>query len=140
MKFMILLQGNADTEAGVMPSTELLTAMGAYNEALADAGVIKAGEGLQPTAKGARVYFDGEGRTAKKGPFPTDRLVSGFWIWECASLDEAIAWALKSPTGLGSDDVLTIHPMTEASDLPPEMVKIIMDAAPTWSTAWRKPR
>jgi hypothetical protein len=117
MKFMILLQANAETEAGGIPSTELLTAMGKYNEELVNAGVMKAGEGLQPTAKGARVYFEGEARSVKRGPFSVaDRLVAGFWLWECASLDEAIAWVRKCPNPTGNTAEIEIRQVFAAED------------------------
>lgn len=117
MKFMILLRATADSEAGVMPSTELLTAMGAYNEMLADAGVIKAGEGLQSSAKGARVMFNGADRTAVKGPFDVaERLVAGFWIFECASLDEAIGWVKKCPNPMGETAEIEIRQIFDAAD------------------------
>src|SRR5258708_17444721 len=102
MKFMILLKATAETEAGLPPSTELLTEMGKYNEALVNAGVMKAGEGLHATSKGARVSFDSKDRSVKKGPFPVEeRLVAGFWLWEVASLDEAIEWVKRCPNPTG---------------------------------------
>src|SRR5262249_13359599 len=117
MKFMILLRATAESEAGVMPSTELLAEMGAFNEALVNAGVMKAGEGLQATSKGARVSFDGAERSVAKGPFPVaERLVAGFWIWETASLDEAIAWVKKCPNPTGDKAEIEIRQIFEAED------------------------
>ncbi|HWA61943.1 MAG TPA: YciI family protein [Caulobacteraceae bacterium] len=117
MKFMILLTSSADSEAGVMPSTELLAEMGAFNEALVKAGVMVAGEGLQATSKGARVLFDGKDRTVVQGPFPlSDRPVAGFWIWDVASKDEAIAWVKKCPNPMGQTAEIEIRQIFEAAD------------------------
>jgi len=97
-----------------------------YNEEMHKAGILIASEGLNPAGQGARIGVSGGKRAVLDGPFiESKELVGGFYLIDVQSMDEAIAWALRSPTGLGSDDVLTIHPMTEASDLPPEMVKII---------------
>jgi hypothetical protein len=98
MKFMVIVKATRDSEAGVMPSTELLTEMGDFNEQLAKAGIIRAGEGLHPSSKGARVRFSGTKRTVIDGPFPeTKELIAGYWIWECKSLAEAIEWVEKCP-------------------------------------------
>ena len=98
MRFMVIVKATNDSEAGVMPSTELLTAMGNFNEELAKAGVMKAGEGLHPSSKGVRVRFSGAKRTVIDGPFAeTKELVAGFWIWECKSLAEAIEWVKRCP-------------------------------------------
>ena len=110
-----------------------------YTDSLKARGVLLASDSLR--ARAARLSIREGRQSVVDGPFTESKeLVGGFYLIDVPSMDEAIAWALRSPTGLGSDDVLTIHPMTEASDLPPEMVKIITDAAPTWSAAWRKPR
>ena len=117
MKFMILLRATKDTEAGVMPTTELLEQMGAYNEALVNAGVMRGGEGLQATAKGARVRFNGAERTVEQGPFTDlDRLIAGFWLWECASKDEAIEWVKKCPNPTGDMAEIEIRQMFSAED------------------------
>ncbi len=117
MKFMILLRGAADTEAGVMPSPGLLADMGQFNQALIDAGVMRAGEGLQSTAKGARVFFNGKDRTVVEGPFPvSDRIVSGFWIWEVASRQEAIDWVKRCPNPTGETAEIEIRQVFEAAD------------------------
>jgi hypothetical protein len=93
MRFMVMVKANRETEQGIMPSTELLTAMGKYNEELVKAGIMLAGEGLQPSAKGARVRFSGDKRTVVDGPFAeTKELVAGFWIFQVKSLAEAIEW------------------------------------------------
>src|SRR5262245_22838363 len=98
MRFMVMVKATKESEAGVMPSQELLTAMMKYNEELVKAGVMLAGEGLHPSSKGARVRFSGDKRTVIDGPFPeTKELVSGFWIWQCKSKDEAIQWLKKCP-------------------------------------------
>ena len=98
MRFIVLVKASKDSEAGVMPSQELLAAMGSYNEELVKASVMLAGEGLHPTAKGKRVRFAGTHRTVIDGPYAeTKELVAGFWIWKCASMDEAVAWLKKCP-------------------------------------------
>ena len=96
MRFMVIVKATKSSEASVLPSEELLTAMGKYNEELTKAGVMLAGEGLHPSSKGARVRFSGEKRTVIDGPFvETKELVAGFWLWKCTSLQEAIAWAKR---------------------------------------------
>jgi len=115
MRFMVIVKANKDSEAGVTPSTELLTEMGAYNEALVKAGVMEAGEGLHPSAKGVRVRFSGNGRTVIKGPFPeTDQLVAGFWLWKAKSINEAIDWLKRAPFGGGTE--IELRPIFEAED------------------------
>ena len=144
MRFIITAAPDPDVSrarADAPPTLEDVAASMRFVEDMHRAGVLVAAEGLNPARKGARVGISGGKRVVLDGPFTESKeLVGGFYLIDVPSMDEAIAWALRSPTGLGSDDVLTIHPMTEASDLPPEMVKIITDAAPTWSAAWRKPR
>ena len=99
MRFMVIVKADKDSEAGVMPSEKLLTDMGNFNEQLVDAGVMLAGEGLQPSSKGVRVKFDGKGSTSvTDGPFAeTKELVAGFWLWKCNSKEEAIEWLKKAP-------------------------------------------
>jgi hypothetical protein len=98
MRFMIIRKADKDTEAGVMPSEELLTAMGKYNEELVKAGVMLAGEGLHPSVRGARVRFDGDTRTVVDGPFAESKeLIAGFWIFQVRSLEEAIEWVKRCP-------------------------------------------
>jgi hypothetical protein len=118
MRFMVIVKATADSEAGIMPSEELLTAMGKYNEELVKAGVMQAGEGLHPSSKGARVRFVGEQRTVTDGPFPeTKELIAGFWIWKCASLAEAIDWAKKCPNPMpGTEGVLEIRQVFDMED------------------------
>ena len=104
MKFMVIVKANKDTEAGVMPSTEMLAAMGKFNEEIVKAGVMQAGEGLHPTSKGARVKYAGGQSTVSHGPFsPAGDLVCGFWLIETSSLDEAIDWMKRAPFDSGSE-------------------------------------
>jgi hypothetical protein len=119
MRFMVIVKANQQSEAGEMPSTELLTAMGSYNEELVKAGVMLAGDGLHPSSKGARIRFKGKDRTVIDGPFAeTKELVAGFWIWKCASLQEAIDWLKKAP--FESDEV-EIRQIFELEDFGAEM-------------------
>ena len=122
MRFMVIVKANADTEAGQLPSTELLTAMGKYNEELVKAGVMLAGEGLQPSSKGARIVFSGSKRTVVDGPFAeTKELIAGFWLWQCRSIDEAIEWAKRCPNPTGAESVLEIRQVFEQEDFGAEL-------------------
>jgi hypothetical protein len=117
MRFMVIVKANADTEAGDLPSTELLSAMGKYNEELVKAGVMLAGEGLQPSSKGARIKFSGTKRTVIDGPFAeTKELVAGFWLWQCRSKEEAIEWAKRCPNPTGAESELEIRQVFEQED------------------------
>ncbi len=117
MRVMALIKANQDSEAGVMPSEQLLAEMGAFNEELMRAGVLLAGEGLHPSAKGARVRFSGEERTVTTGPFAeTTELIAGFWLWQVASLEEAIGWAKRCPNPTGVEGEIEIRPVFEAED------------------------
>ena len=117
MRFMVIVKANADTEAGQLPSTELLEAMGKYNEELVKAGVMLAGEGLQPSSKGARIKFSGNKRTVIDGPFAESKeLVAGFWLWQCRSMEEAIEWAKRCPNPTGAESELEIRQVFEAED------------------------
>jgi hypothetical protein len=117
MRFMILVKATADSEAGVMPTEELLAAMGAYNEELVKAGIMQAGEGLHPSSKGARVRFSGKDRKVIDGPFAeTKELVAGFWLWQCASLQEAIDWVKRCPNPMPGDSEIEIRQVFEAED------------------------
>jgi hypothetical protein len=114
MRFMILVKANKDSEAGVMPSQELLTAMGKFNEELVNAGVMLAGEGLQPSSKGARVKFSGGKPAVVDGPFAETReLVAGYWIWRVKSKDEAIEWLKRAPF---QDEEIEVRQVFEAED------------------------
>ena len=115
MRFMVLVPGNAESEAGEMPSTEMLETMTKYNEELVKAGVMLAGDGLQPTSKGAKVRFNGRERTVIDGPFTEAKeLVAGYWIWECASREEAIEWLKRAPFDGGVE--IELRPIFEADD------------------------
>lgn len=123
MRFMVLVKANRDSEAGVMPTTELLTEMGNFNEELVKAGVMEAGEGLHPSSKGARVRFEGAKRTVIDGPFTeTKELVAGFWIWKCKSRDEAIAWLKKAPFREGEVEIRQIFTTEDfGAEMTPEL-------------------
>ncbi|MDQ3973835.1 MAG: YciI family protein [Actinomycetota bacterium] len=122
MRVMVLVKATADTEAGVMPSQELLAEMTAFNEELVNAGVMLAGEGLKPSADGARVRFSGTERTVIDGPFTeTKELVAGFWLWQVSSLEEAIEWARRIPNPTGEQSVVEIRPVFEADDFGDEL-------------------
>lgn len=117
MKFMILVKATKDSEAGVMPSRELLEAMGKYNEELVKAGVMLAGEGLHPSSKGARVRFSGADRTVTNGPFAqTSELVAGFWLWQVGSLAEAIEWVKRCPNPMLGESEIEIRQVFTAED------------------------
>ena len=117
MRCMVFVKANADTEAGKMPGAELLAAMGKFNEELARAGVLLAGDGLRPSARGARVMFAGKGRRVLDGPFTESKeLVAGYWLWQVRSLEEAIEWAKRCPNPTGESGELEIRPVYEAED------------------------
>lgn len=117
MKVMVMVKATADSEAGTMPSTDLLEAMGKFNEELVNAGVMLAGEGLHPSMRGVRVAFDGPQRRVIDGPFAETReLVAGFWIWQVRSLEEAIEWARRCPNPMPGPSELEIRPIFEAED------------------------
>ena len=128
MKVMVLVKATQDSEAGVMPSTELLAAMGQYNEELVKAGVMLAGEGLHPSSKGARVKFSGTKRTVVDGPFTESKeLIAGFWLWQVRSMDEAIEWAKRCPNPTGEESELEIRPVFEADDFGDELTPELRD-------------
>ena len=118
MKFMILIKATTDSEAGVMPSEQLLTEMGKFNEELVKAGVMLAGEGLHPSSKGARVKFSGGKRTVIDGPFAeTKELIAGFWLWQVKSKEEAIEWVKRCPNPMpGTEAEIEIRQVFEAED------------------------
>ena len=117
MRFMVMVKATADSEAGVMPSEQLLAEMGRFNEELVQAGVMQAGEGLHPSAKGARVRFSGQDRTVVDGPFAeTKELVAGFWLWQCASLQEAVDWVKRCPNPMPVPSEIEIRQIFEAED------------------------
>jgi hypothetical protein len=141
MRFLVTAQPAENGKPEQQPGEELLTAYMRFNEDLHRAGVLVASEGLNPAGRGARIELKNGKRAVVDGPFAESKeLVGGFWILEVKSLDEAIGWTLRCPTGLGFDDVLQIRPLTGASDLPPEMIALIERAAPTWSASFSKGR
>jgi hypothetical protein len=118
MRFMIIVKASADSEAGKMPSEELLTAMGKYNEELVNAGIMLAGEGLHPSSRGARVRFAGDSRIVVDGPFTeTKELIAGFWLWQVKSREEAIEWVKRCPNPMpGTESEIEIRQVFEADD------------------------
>ncbi|MBS7456904.1 YciI family protein [Coralloluteibacterium stylophorae] len=128
MRVMVLVKATADSEAGAMPAPELFEAMGRYNEALAQAGILLAGEGLHPSARGRRVAFDGAARRVSDGPFAaTGELVAGFWLWRVRDMDEAVEWVKRCPNPMPGPSEIEIRPLFEAEDfgdaLPPEVAE-----------------
>jgi hypothetical protein len=121
MRFMILIKADKNTEAGVMPSEQLLTDMGKFNEKLVQAGIMEAGEGLHPSSKAVRVNFSGDKRTTVNGPFPVNEVVCGFWIWKCKSMQEAIDWVKRCPNPTGAECHIEIRPIFSAEDFGPEL-------------------
>ena len=122
MRVMVLIKANQQSEAGEMPSQELLTQMTAFNEELVRAGVMLAGEGLQPSSKGVRVLFSGSERKVIDGPFAeTKELLAGFWLWQVKSLDEAIEWVKRIPNPDGTDGEVEIRPVFETEDFGEEL-------------------
>ena len=117
MRVMVMVKATADSEAGAMPSEELLAAMGAFNEELVKAGVMLAGEGLHPSAKGKRVRFSGRQRTVIDGPFAEiNELVAGFWLWQVKSMEEAIEWVRRCPNPMPTESEIEVRPVFEAED------------------------
>jgi hypothetical protein len=117
MRFMVMVKATPESEAGNMPSQELLAAMTKYNEELVRAGVMLAGEGLHPSSKGARVHFDGASRKVVDGPFTeTKELVAGFWLWQCKSMEEAIEWVKRCPNPMEGPSDIEIRQIFEAAD------------------------
>jgi hypothetical protein len=120
MRFMVIVKADKNSEAGVMPSREILTAMGKFNEELVKAGVMLAGEGLHPTSKGKRVRFSGGKHTVIDGPFSESKeLIAGFWLWQVRSMDEAIEWLKRSPFDGGTE--IEIRQVFEADDFGAEL-------------------
>jgi len=117
MRFMIIIKADKNSEAGVLPSAQLLADMGKFNEELVKAGIMLAGEGLQPSSKGARVRFSGEKRIVTDGPFAeTKELIAGFWIWRVKSRQEAIDWVKRCPNPMGTESEIEIRQIFEAED------------------------
>ena len=129
MRVMVLVKATAESEAGMMPSSELLEAMGRYNAELIQAGILLAGEGLHPSARGKRVAFDGPSRTVIDGPFThTSELVAGFWLWQVKDMAEAVEWVKRCPNPMPGPSEIEIRPVFEAADfgeaLTPEIAEL----------------
>ncbi|MDE2767109.1 MAG: YciI family protein [Chloroflexota bacterium] len=117
MRVMVLIKATADSEAGVMPSLELIQAMGAFNQQLIEAGIMLDGAGLRPSSQGRRVAFDGDSRTVIDGPFEaTSELVSGFWLWQVKDMDEAVEWIKRCPNPMPGPSEVEIRPLYEPAD------------------------
>ena len=117
MKVMVMVKATKDSEAGMVPSEQLLTEMGNFNEELVKAGIMLVGEGLHPSSKGVRVRFSGANRTAIEGPFSeTEELIAGYWLWQVNSMEEAIAWVKRCPNPMPGESEIEIRPVFEADD------------------------
>ncbi len=116
MKVMVIVRATKDSEAGLLPSGEMFEAMGKYNEELVKAGIMKLGDGLKPSSAGKRVRFDGDKRTVTDGPFPTNELVAGYWIWEVKDMAEAVAWVKRCPNPMQGPSEIEIRPHYEMAD------------------------
>lgn len=128
MRVMVMVKATKDSEAGIMPSTELLEAMGKYNEELVNAGIMLAGEGLKPSSKGKRVAFDGQSRTVIDGPFAETReLVAGYWIWEVKDMAEAIEWVKRCPNPMPGPSEIEIRPVYEMADFAEAMTPAVAE-------------
>jgi len=139
MRFLITATTDTTTEAAPEPpfDAKLFAAYMKFNEDMHKAGVLVASEGINPSGKGARVGVSGGKRVILDGPYTESKeLVGGFYLIEVESREEAIEWALRCPIGLGTADVLTIYPMTEASDIPEDLLKLTREVAPEWSATW----
>jgi hypothetical protein len=118
MRVMVVVKATEDSEKGILPTPELLEAMGKFNEELAKAGIMRAGDGLKPSSKGKRVAFNGVSRLAIDGPFAeTKELIAGFWIWEVKDMDEAVAWVKRCPNPMPGPSEIEIRPLYEMADL-----------------------
>jgi len=128
MRCIVMVKANKDSESGVMPKTELLAEMGKFNEELAKAGVLLAGEGLQPSSKGKRVRFSGKKRTVVDGPFAeTKELIAGFWLWQVRSMEEAVEWVKRCPNPFEGESEIEIRQVFEADDFGPELTPELRD-------------
>jgi hypothetical protein len=122
MRCIVMVRATKDSESGAMPSTELLTEMGKFNEELAKAGIMLAGEGLKPSSKGKRVHFSGAKRTVIDGPFTeTKELIAGFWLWQVRSMEEAVEWVKRCPNPFAGESEIEIRQVFEAEDFGPEL-------------------
>jgi hypothetical protein len=130
MRVMVMIKTDADSEAGAMPSEEMLTAMGAYNDELVKAGIMLAGEGLHPSSKGKRVNFSGQQRRVIDGPFAESKeLIAGYWLWQVKSMDEAVEWVKRCPNPTGVESEIEIRPVFEAEDFGPEFTPELREQA-----------
>ncbi len=128
MRVMVLVKATTDSEAGAMPSVELMEAMGAFNQELVEAGIMLAGEGLKPSSQGKRVAFSGSGRTVADGPFDaTNELVAGFWLWEVQDVDEAVEWVRRCPNPMPGPSEIEIRPLYEMEDFGDAMTPELAD-------------
>src|SRR5580692_6710201 len=125
MRVIVFVKATDDSEKGVLPTTELLEAMGKFNEDLINAGIMRVGDGLKPSSRGKRIAFDGPGRTVIDGPFAETReLVAGFWLWEVKDMDEAVAWVKRCPNPMPGPSEIEIRPLNTMADLVPEITEI----------------
>jgi len=122
MRVMVIVKATKESEAGILPKQELLAAMGKFNEGLVKAGIMLAGEGLQPTSKGKRIRFSGQNRTIVDGPFTeTKELIAGFWLWQVRSMEEAVEWLKRCPNPHEGESEIEIRQVFEAEDFGPEL-------------------
>ena len=129
MRVMVLVKATKDSEAGVMPSAELMEAMGKYNAELFEAGIMRSGDGLKPSSEGKRVAFDGASRVVSGGPFAaTNELVAGFWLWEVSDMDEAVEWAKRCPNPMPGPSEIEIRPLYEMDDFADAMPTELAEA------------
>jgi hypothetical protein len=127
MRFMVMVHANADTEAGTLPSAELIEEMTRYNEELVKAGVMLAGDGLHPSSRGAKVRFSGTDRQVIDGPFTEAKeMIAGYWIFQCKSLDECIEWVKRCPNPTGAESVIEIRQVIESDELGPGVTEDIL--------------
>jgi hypothetical protein len=129
MRVMVMVKATPESEAGQMPKTEMLEAMGKFNEELVKAGIMLAGEGLHPSAKGARVRFSGKDRSVVDGPFTeTKELIAGFWLWEVRSMEEALEWVKRCPNPMEGESEIEIRPVFEPDDFGEELTPELREA------------
>ncbi len=139
MRFMVIVKATKDSESGVMPSTTLLADMGKFNEELVNAGVMLAGEGLQPSSKGVRIQFSGNKRTVVDGPFvETKELIAGYWLWQCKSKEEAIEWAKRCPNPMSGESDIEIRQVFEADDFGTEFTPELREQEERLQTQLKK--
>src|ERR1700758_4676425 len=141
MRVMVIVKANKDSEAGIMPKQKLLAEMGKFNEELLKAGVLLAGDGLQPSSKGKRVRFSGEKRTVIDGPFTeTKELIAGFWLWQVRSMEEAVEWVKRCPNPHQGESEIEIRPVFEAEDFGSELTPELRKQEERWRDQAAKKR